>query len=67
MGMLEALLDEARAANERLGKSMDNFAAELAATRSWARTVGNSLPTTPSAVRSHDRALRPGTTCRGPL
>lgn len=67
MVMMEALLDEARAANERLGKSMDDFAAELAATRAWARTIGNSFPAPPSAVRSHERALRPGTTSRGPV
>jgi hypothetical protein len=67
MVMMEALLDEARDVNERLSKSMDEFAAELAATRAWARTVGTSYPTPPSAARSHERALRPGTTSRGPV
>ena len=67
MVIVEALLDEARAANERLGKSMDDFVAELTAARAWARTVGNSFPTTPSAVRTHERAFRPGTASRGPL
>ena len=62
MVMMETLLDEARAANARLGKSMDDFLAELTAARDWARTVGTTYPPTPSAVSANERPLRPGTT-----
>jgi hypothetical protein len=65
MLMMESLLDEARAANDRLGQLMDAFSAEMAATREWARTVG--YPTTPSAVSTDEQPFRPGPASRGPV
>jgi hypothetical protein len=67
MVMMEALLDEARATNDRLGKSIDEFIAELTAAGAWARTIGTSLPTTPFAVSNDERDLGPGTTSRRPV
>jgi hypothetical protein len=65
MVMMEILLDEARAANARLAKSMDDFLAELTVARDWARTVAPAEPLTPSAVSTDDWPLRLGTTSRG--
>jgi hypothetical protein len=65
--MMEYLLDEARAANARLAKSMDDFLTELTAARDWARTVAPADPSTPSAVSNDEWPLRPGTTSRGPV
>jgi hypothetical protein len=65
MVMLESLLDEARAANDRLGQSIDAFIAEMADVREWARTVG--YPTTPSAVSTDEQPFRPGPASRGPV
>lgn len=67
MVMLESLLDEARAANDRLGQSIDALIAELAAARVWARTAGMPYSTTPSAVSADEQSLRPGATSRGPV
>jgi hypothetical protein len=67
MVMMEVLLDEVRAVNDRLGHSIDEFIAELAATREWARTVGLPYPTTPSAVSTDEQPHRPGPASRGPL
>jgi hypothetical protein len=65
--MMEILLDEARAANARLAKSMDDFLAELTAARDWARTVAPADPHTLSDVSTDEWPLRPGTTSRGPV
>lgn len=67
MVMMESLLNEARAANDRLGRSIDELIAELAAARAWARTAGTPYSTTPSGVSAHEQSLRPGTASRGPL
>ena len=67
MVMIESLLDETRATNDRLGKSIDDFLAELSAARDWARTAGYPSPTTPSAVSTDERSLRPGPARRRPL
>jgi hypothetical protein len=67
MVMLESLLDEARAANNRLGLLIDAFSAEMAATREWARTAGLPYPTTPSAASTDEQPLRPGPASRGPV
>jgi hypothetical protein len=65
--MMEILLDEARAANARLAKSMDDFLAELTAARDWVRTVAPADPPTLSGVSTHEWPHRPGPTCRGPV
>jgi hypothetical protein len=65
MVMMEILIDEARAANARLNRSMDDFLAELTAARDWARTVGAEYPPAPSAVSTDEWPLRHGTTDRG--
>lgn len=65
MMLLESLLDEARAANDRLGQLIDAFSAEMAATREWARTAG--YPPSPSAVSTHEQPFRPGAARRRPL
>lgn len=62
MVMMEILIDEARAANARLAKSMDDYLAELTAAREWARTVGTAYPPTSSAVSIDEWPLRAGTT-----
>jgi hypothetical protein len=67
MVTMESLLDEARAANDRLGQSIDELIAELTAARAWARTAGTSFPTTPFAVSTDEQSLRPGTASRGPV
>jgi hypothetical protein len=67
MVMLESLLDDARAANVRLGHSIDDFIAELTAAREWARTVGMPSPPPPFAATSDEQSLRPGATSRGPV
>lgn len=67
MLMLESLLDEARAANDRLGQSIDALITEMAATREWARTAGLPYPTTPSAVNTDEQPLRLGPASRGPV
>lgn len=65
MLVLESLLDDARAANDRLGQLIDAFSAEMAATREWARTVGYTP--TPAAVGADEQPFRPGPTGRGPV
>ena len=65
MLVLESLLDDARAANERLGQLIDAFSAEMAATREWARTVG--YPPTSASVSAHEQPFRPGPAGRGPV
>lgn len=65
MVMLESLLDEVQATNDRLGRSIDEFQAELTAFGDWARTAGYSYPTTTSAVRTDEQPLRPGPARRG--
>jgi hypothetical protein len=65
--MIEFLLDEARAANDRLGQSIDEFLAELTAAREWARTAGLPSATIPSAGSTDEQPLRPGPASRGPL
>jgi hypothetical protein len=65
MVMLESLLDDARAANDRLGQLMDAFSAEMAAAREWARTAG--YPPTLSAVSTDEQPFRPGPASRGPV
>lgn len=65
MVMMEILIDEARAANARLAKSMDDYLAELTAARDWARTVGTAYPPTPADVSTDEWLLRAGTTGRG--
>jgi hypothetical protein len=65
--MMGILLDEARAANARLAKSMDDFLAELAVARDWARTVAPADSSTPSAVSNDEWPHRPGTTSCGPV
>lgn len=65
MVMMEILIDETRAANARLNKSMDDFLAELTAARDWARTVGAAHPSEPSAASTDEWPLRHGTTDRG--
>lgn len=65
--MMEILLDEARAANARLAKSMDDFLAELTAARDWARTVAPADPPTQSGASTDEWTLRPGTKGRGPV
>jgi hypothetical protein len=67
MMMIELLLDEARAANDRLGHSIDELLAELTAARDWARTAGSWYPPTPSAASTDEQPLRPGPASRGPL
>jgi hypothetical protein len=67
MVMIESLLDEARAANDRLGQSIDELIAELTAARAWARTAGTSTFTTPSAATTDEQPLRPWTASRGSL
>lgn len=67
MVMMETLLDEARAANQRLGQSIDDLIAELRAARAWARTVGQPASTPPSAVSTNERSLRRGAAGRGPV
>jgi hypothetical protein len=65
MVILESLLDEARAANDRLGQSMDAFIAEMAAAREWASTAGFPVPTTHSPVSTDEQPVRPGPASRG--
>ena len=65
MAMLETLLDDARAANDRLGHSIDAFSAELAAVRAWAQTVAVPALPPPLAETGDEQSLRPGTTSRG--
>lgn len=67
MVMLESLLDEVQATNDRLAKSMDDFRAELTAFGDWARTAGYPYPTTTSAVSTDEQPLRPGPARRGPV
>jgi hypothetical protein len=67
MEMIESLLDEARAVNMRLGHSIDEYIAELTATRDWARTVGLPFSPTPLAESTDEQSLRPGAASRGPL
>lgn len=67
MMLLESLLDEARAANDRLGQSMDAFIAEMAAAREWASTAGFPCPTSPSAVSTDEQPVRSGPASRGPV
>lgn len=64
MVMMEALLDDARAVNARLGHSIDELIAELAAARAWARTV---YPPTPSDASDDERSLRDGAASGGPV
>lgn len=63
--MMEILLDEARAANARLSKSMDDFLAELTVARDWARTVAPADSPTPNGASIDDWPHRPGTASRG--
>ena len=65
MVMMESLLAEVQAANERLGKAMDEFLAELAAARDWARTVGAPHSETTFAVTNDEWAFRTGPARRG--
>jgi hypothetical protein len=67
MVMLESLLDDVQATNDRLGRSMDEFQANLTAFRDWVRTAGDPYPTTTSAVSTDERHLRPGPARRGPV
>jgi hypothetical protein len=67
MVMLESLLDEVQATNDRLGRSMDEFQANLTAFRDWVRTAGYSHPTTTSAVSTDEQPHRPGPARRGPV
>jgi hypothetical protein len=67
MVMLESLLEDARAVNDRLGHSIDAFSAELAAARAWAQTVGMPSLPPPLDEASDEQSLRPGATGRGPV
>jgi hypothetical protein len=67
MVMLESLLDDARAVNDRLGYSIDAFSAELAAARAWVQSSGMHPLPPPLAEVSDEQSLRPGATCRGPV
>jgi hypothetical protein len=67
MDVIESLLDDARAVNQRLGQSIDGMIAEMIAVREWARTVGLPYPTTPSAVSNDERSLGAGAASRGPV
>ena len=67
MVMPESLLDEVQATNDRLGRSMDEFQAELTAFRDWVRTAGYPYPTTTSAVSTDEQPLRPRAARRGPV
>lgn len=64
MVMMAALLDDARAVNARLGHSIDELIAELAAARAWARTV---YPPTPSDASVDEQSHRNGAASRGPV
>jgi hypothetical protein len=67
MVMIESLLDEVQATNDRLGRSMDDFLAQMTAFRDWARTAGYASPTTTSDVSTDERPHRVGPTGRGPV
>src|SRR5688572_16018513 len=67
MVMIESLLDEVQATNDRLGRSMDEFRDKLTAFRDWARTVSPAEPPTPSGASTDEWPLRAGTTSRGPV
>ncbi len=63
MLMIGMLLDDVRAMNDRLGRSIDAFTAEMVAARDWARTVA----VTPLTASTDEQHLGPGPASRGPV
>jgi hypothetical protein len=67
MLMMQVLLDDARAVNDRLGRSIDELIAEMTAARDWARTVAMPSAVPPFTLSTDEQPLRPGPASRGPL